>query len=130
MLNQYDDFNVLPVSYNYDKLFFLEAGSFDSIDSMKSAMSGFNYYIYDFKDNLYHTYVGITKTHENALKIKDYYVSKGYIINIKEDIIKNSNFISVVSQYDLLLNDASGDAIGDICNQILSSYEELVVNEN
>lgn len=130
MLNQYNDFNVFPVAYGYDTLFFLEQGVYSDIDSMKEGMSSFSYYIYDVRDGKYHTYVGITKNRENASKIKEYYDNKGYDIYIRENNIDSSSFVSVVSQYDLLLIDASGDAIDDICNQVLSSYEELVINEN
>ena len=130
MLNQYDDFNILPVYADSFSLYFLEAGTYDSVDVMKDKMSDFNYYIYDYEDKKIHSYIGITKSLENAKKIKDFYDSKGYIINIRENNINNNDFVSVVEQYDLLFNDASGDAIGDICNQVLSSYEELVINGN
>lgn len=130
MLNQYDDFNVFPVSYGYDTLYFLEQGIYNDIDSMRDSMSSFSYYIYEVRDDGYHSYVGITKSRQNASKIKEYYDNKGYDIYIRENNINSSSFVSVVSQYDLLLNDASGDAIDDICNQVLSSYEELVINED
>lgn len=129
VLNQYKDFNLMS-AFNYsDSLYFLKEGDYDSYDSMKDSMASFSYYIYDFYDNQYHTYVGITKSLENASKIKGFFNNMGYDISVEENNINNSVFVSVVSQYDLLLNDAEGDAILDICNQVLTSYEELV-NEN
>ena len=130
VLNQYKDFNIIS-AFNYsDNLYFLQQGVYSDIDSMKSSMSSFTYYIYDLEEDGYHTYVGITKSLENAKKIKEFFSNTGYDIYIKESSVPNSTFVSIVAQYDLLLNDASGDAIYDICNQVLSSYEEIVINEN
>ena len=130
MLSQYDDFNVFPVSFNYDTLYFLQQGVYSNEDVMKQSMVDFNYYIYALEDDGYHTYIGITKNKENAKKIKEYYKEKGYDIYVKENNVKSSSFSSVITQYDILLSEADGDVIDNICNQILSSYEELVINEN
>ena len=130
ILNQYSDFNVFPVSFGYDDVYFLEKGVYDNEDIMRENMSSFNYYIYDIEKDGYHTYLGITKKRENALKVKEYYAKKGYDIYIRENSIKNDKFISVLNQYDILLSESSDDTIDGICNQILSSYEELVINEN
>ncbi len=129
-LSQYDDFNVFPVSFNYDTVYFLQQGVYSNENVMKNNMADFEYYIYDVEDDGYHTYVGITKSQDNALKVKEFFKQKGYDIYIKENNINNNNFISILNQYDILLGDASFDAIDSICNQILSSYEELVINEN
>lgn len=129
-LNQYNNLSVFPVFGGYDNLYFLQQGVYTSLESMKENMNSFSYYIYDLDTDGYHSYVGITKSLENALKIKEYFANAGYDIYIKENSINNNTFVSIVNQYDLLLNSAEGDAIGDICNQVLNSYEELVINEN
>lgn len=129
-LSQYDDFNIFPVSFSSDTLYFLQQGVYSNINVMKNNMVDFQYYIYDSEDDGYHTYVGITKNRENALKIKEFFKERGYDIYVKEVSVSNSSFVSVVSQYDILLSEATGDAIESICNQVLSSYEELVINEN
>lgn len=128
-LNQYDDFNIFPVSSGLDTLFFLQEGVYSNEDVMKNSMSSFDYYIYDKQDDGYHTYVGITKSRENALKVKEIFKERGYDIYIKENGISDSRFVSVMTQYDILLSESSGDAILNICNQILKSYEELIINE-
>lgn len=130
MLNQYDDFQVVPVMQETQNLYFLQQGVYSSLEVMKENMVDFSYYIYNIEDDGYHTYVGITKNENNADKIKEYFQNKGYDIYVKEIGIDNSVFVSVVEQYDLLLSEASGDTIDNICNQVLSSYEELVVGEN
>ena len=97
---------------------------------MKNELADLPSYIYETIDDKYYAYVGITKKIENANKIKEYFNSAGYDINIKENKVTNGVFVSIVNQYDLILNDAEGEAIGDICSQVINSYEELVVNEN
>ena len=129
-LSQYDSFNVFPVSFGYDNVYFLQQGVYSNVDVMKNSMSSFNYYIYDLEDDGYHTYVGITKNQENALKVKEYFNNMGYDSIIKDNRVSNGVFVSIVSQYDLVLKDASDDAIGDICSQVINSYEELVLNED
>lgn len=128
MLNQYSDIEVVSMSTDSDNLYFLQQGVYSSLDSMKENMANFSYYIYNLDEDGYHTYVGITKKYENASKIKGFFDEKGYDIYIKEIGISDKDFVTVVEQYDLLLNEASGDMIGDICGQVLSSYEELVLN--
>ena len=129
-LNQYHDFNIFPVSSGYETVYFLKQGVYSSEDFMKNSMSSFSYYIYNLEDDGYHTYIGITKSYENALKVKEYYKKKGYDIYVDENNIKNDKFLSVLGQYDILLSDISDDSIDGVCNQILSSYEEWVINED
>lgn len=130
MLNQYDDITVFSVSNNASTLYFLEAGVYKTTDEMKSSMSNFSYYIYNIDDNGIHSYIGITKNKKNSKKIKDYWQELGYDIYEREISISNSNFISVLEEYDKLFENAEGEGIEDICGQILNSYEELVINEN
>ena len=129
-LSQYDDFNVFPVSFGSDTIYFLQEGVYSNVDVMKNSMSSFDYYIYDKEDDGYHTYVGITKSRENALKLEGFYEEKGYDIYVRENSINNNSFASVLTQYDILLSNADKDSIDSICSQILSSYEELVINED
>jgi len=129
-LSQYDDFNVFPVSFGSDTIYFLQEGVYSNVDIMKNSMSSFDYYIYDKEDDGYHTYVGITKSRENALKLEGFYKEKGYDIYVRENSINNNSFVSVLTQYDILLSNADKDSIDSICSQILGSYEELVINED
>ncbi len=130
VIKQYKNFDVSSVFNYYDTLYFASIGNYNDIDSMKNELADLPSYIYETIDDKYYAYVGITKKIENANKIKEYFNSAGYDINIKENKVTNGVFVSIVNQYDLILNDAEGEAIGDICSQVINSYEELVVNEN
>ena len=130
MFNQYDNLTLFSVSNESSTLYFLEVGIYNTIDEMKTAMSNFSYYIYNVDKQGIHSYIGITKNKKNSQKIKEYWKEKSYDIYEREINITNSNFISVIEEYDKLLDTAEGVGIEDICGQVLSSYEELVINEN
>lgn len=128
ILNQYSNLTITPTSNTNELLFFIEEGIYNDIETMKNNMISFPYYIYEETSDGIHTYIGITKNEQNAQKVKEYYSKMGYDINIREYGGFTDPFISVVDQYDILLENAKEEAISDICGQILSSYEELVLN--
>lgn len=113
-----------------ENLKFLQAGVFSSEESMKESLKKFPYYIYLKENNMYHAYVGIVKSEKNLKKLKDYFKSEGYDIYVREMFVSNIPFITVLDQYELLLEEAKeSKIIRSICSQILSNYEELVSND-
>ena len=53
----------------------------------------------------------------------------GSYFYVKELDVNNKKFNEVLNQYDALLKETTDDkAISTICNQVLSKYEELVIN--
>ena len=130
MFNQYDNITLLNVSNTTSTLYFIEAGIYKTEEEMKNNMNNFSYYIYNEENNEIHAYIGITKNKKNAEIIKEYWKNKSYDINIREINISNKNLISVIEEYDKLLETIDETGIEDICGQTLISYEELVINEN
>ena len=132
MFNQYkiQDENTLPVSLEKSKtLYFLQQGVYSNKENMESNLSSFNYYIYNEKDNLYYAYVAITGDKDNLEKIEGYFKNLGYDLYVKEFTVENTNFIEVLNQYEELLKQTNDEkTIASICGQILSKYEELVLN--
>ena len=127
IINQYEDLDSLAVSSNAETLYYIQRGAYSDKDNMENNMKEFEYYIYNVEDNLYHTYIGISQSEENALKIQNYYKSLGYDTEIKEKITDNKDFINILRQYDELLSGTSdNESIKIICKQVLSRYEELV----
>lgn len=127
MFSQYNK-NTEEVLNTGEKLYFLQAGVYSNIDSMKDAMKDFSYYIYTKENNVYYAYVGIIKTEENLAKLKGYFKDLGYDIYVKEVFVSNVSFSLVLEQYEMLLKETTDKKIiASICNQILSKYEELVM---
>lgn len=130
MLKQYQNpNNIIPTMASSFKVYFLQLGVFDTEDDMKESTIKFPFYIYTLKDNKYYVYIGITKNLENLTKIKGYYEEKGYVINMEEYEIENEAFLTVLEQYDNLLLESLDESIIDgVCSQVLSKYEEMVLN--
>ena len=131
MFNEYNKEEVKPVSISskIEKIYFIQVGVYSNLEKMKQSLTNLEYYIYNKENNLYYVYVGITKTTENVDKLKEYFNKLGYDIYVKELDVNNKKFNEVLNQYVALLKETTDDkAISTICNQVLSKYEELVIN--
>ena len=132
MFNQYSNKNedIAPASLETSKtLYFLQQGVYSNKENMEKNLESFNYYIYSEKDNLYYVYVAITGNEDNLEKIQGYFSNLGYDLYVKEFTVENASFIEVLNQYEGLLKETSDEqAIKTICSQILTKYEELVLN--
>lgn len=131
MIDQYDKKENLKTVFNDSQtLYFIQQGVYSSEENMKKNMSDFAYYIYNVSQEKYYTYIGITKSKENSDKLKDFYKKLGYITYVKEISINNEDFLEVLEQYDKLLESTDdNNTIKAICSQVLSKYEELILNE-
>lgn len=119
-----------PVSLTGENLYFLQTGVYSSLESMKEAMSNTSYYIYTKDNNMYYSYIGITKNKNNLDKLKGYYKQAGYDIYVREIFVSDISFLTVLEQYDnLLLETTDTKIIKSIENQVLSKYEELIIND-
>lgn len=132
MIDQYDKKeNLKTVFNNTNTLYFIRQGIYSDKESMEKNMADFSYYIYNLEDDKYHTYIGITSSKENSQKLKDFYEKLGYITYIKEINISSKSFMEVLEQYDKLLENTNEEkTIKAICSQVLSKYEELILNEH
>ena len=127
IISQYESYDGVTVSKFASRLYFIQSGVYSDKNNMLEAMSKFSSYIYSIEDNMFYSYIGVSSSKENALKIQDYYKKIGYDTLIKEKIVDNSEFIEILSQYDEILSKTSDDeSIKVICNQVLSKYEEYV----
>ena len=118
------------VSLTGETLYFLQTGVYSSEESMREAMQNTSYYIYTKENNMYYSYIGITKNKKNLQKLQEFYKSAGYDIYIREIFISDVSFLTVLEQYDNLLSETTDiKIIKSIENQVLSKYEELMIND-
>lgn len=130
MFKQYKNKEFLSVSSTGETLFFLQSGVYSNKESMEKGMTKFSYYIYNKEKNMYYTYVGITKDEKNLEKLKGYFKKLGYDIYIKQVYISNIAFICVLNQYEIVLKETTDNkVIESICSQVLSKYEELILDD-
>lgn len=108
-----------------DNAYFVQYGAYVSIDKMKSSTSNLEKYIYEYDNEYYRVYIGITKDKENIEKIKDYYQDTAKDIYVREMTI-NSNYAKYLTNSDELLKVATNkDTIGKIIVEGLEKYEEI-----
>ena len=129
MFKQYDK-DTISVLKEKDTVYFLQIGVYSSLENMKENLSNVKTYIYEEKDNLYYAYVGIVKNSENLEKVEGYFKSLNYVIYRKEKKITQKGFLEVLNQYDLMLKETTDSkSIAPIMEQVISKYEELVLND-
>ncbi len=131
VLRQYDEYQGIKVYNNGEMLYFIEYGVFDNYEELENNTINLENYIYQIDNNKYYVYIGITKDNEVLDKITKYFKNLNYDTKTKEFYITNDKFIKAIENNDavLLLTD-DNVVIGEVISQGLSTYEEVVINEN
>jgi multidrug efflux pump subunit AcrB len=130
MFTQYQKEDTITTSSTTNSVYFMQIGVYSSLDNMKENLKNIETYIYEEKNNLYYAYVGIVKNENNLEKVEGYFKSLDYVIYRKEKTVSNVAFQEVLSQYDLMLEETEDSkTIGTIMSQVISKYEELVLND-
>lgn len=128
--DNYDNSSV-TVFDEKDKIFMLQYGVYEDENQMKNAFKDYKKYLYIKNDDGIHLYIGITKSSENIQKIKELYEKQGNNIYVKEEMQSNKSFISILKEYDKIINLVSDKDIDEIQRIIISNYKEMVLgNEN
>ena len=117
----------LTVFDEKSKVYMLQVGVYSSKDKMKESFNDYKKLLYIESDDGYHLYVGITKNNQIARKIKEHYDKKGNNIYVKENIIDNKSFLSVLGEYDKIIDIASDNDIEEIEKIVISNYKEMVL---
>lgn len=108
-----------------NSVYFLQYGVYTN---MEKATIKVDKYIDIEEDDKHYIYVGMTTSMENAKKIQDNYKEKGIDLYIKQEYVSNNEFVSELSQYDILLSSSkTNDEMTSILSTVLSSYEEFVL---
>ena len=111
-----------------NSIYFLQYGVFTDIDTADIKVDK---YIKLEEDGKHYVYVGMTTSMDNAEKIRESYKNKGIDLYIKQNFVSNKEFVSELSQYDVLLSSCkTDDEMDSILSTVLSSYEELVLKNN
>lgn len=111
-----------------EKVYFIQKGVYSSFNDLKKNNSSYDDFLYLEESDGYHYYVGITKNEKNAKKIKEFYEKSNINIYVREKYINNANFVSVVSEYDKLIDVASLNSFVDLQKIVISNYKEMILN--
>lgn len=130
LLDEYKGYKeIKTVSSTGINAYFIKYGSFNTLDELEKKTISLTNYIFLEQNNKFDVYIGITTKEEIKDKLIEYFKSLGYKVSYEEFIITNTDYIEYLNNADKLLentNDVS--VLGEVCSQILSKYEELVIN--
>ena len=125
----FDNYNSssLTVFDEKDKVYMLQIGVYSSKEKMASSFKNYEKFLYIEKDDGINLYVGITKDKEIASRIKDYYEKNGYSIYIKENILDNESFLSILGEYDKIIGITGDNDLQEVEKIVISNYKEMVL---
>ena len=130
-IKQYEDYNGIKVSNTGYELYFIEYGTYNTINDMEKETINLENYIYNEIDNKYYVYVGITEEKENAERIVEHFKKLGYATTIKKFGITSKEYIDIIKNYEKLLKEINDDtAFSSLISQMLTKYEEVVIRDS
>ena len=125
--HQYESLDGITVSALASEIYYVQRGVYSDRENMENNMKEFTNYIYNVEDNMYHTYIGVSKYKENAEKIQNIYKNEGIETIIKNKIVDSKDFMEILSRYDDILKKTDDtESIKVITRQTLAKYEEYV----
>ena len=133
LLKQYkkEESQIVGKEIEAKEVYFLQVGVYSSKESMEENVAKIPYYIYQIDDGKYYVYVAMTLKEENSQKLKEFFIASGYNIYIKKFRIGNIAFLTILEQYDTMLEQVPDtSSYSAICGQILAKYEELINSEH
>jgi len=117
--------NVNEVSHN---AYAIQYGVYTSADTLKKTISNLDNYVVSLEDGKYYIYLGFTTNYKNLSKMRNIYEDKGIEVYTKEIYISDSEFVSNLEQFDILIDSVSEeDDILSINEAILSTYDEMIL---
>ena len=125
MLKEYEKTDIFPVFNESETAYLIQQGVYSSMESMQENTTHLTDYIYSVIDDMYYVYIGISLDSSNVNKLQEYYKNKDINTIIKTTTLTDQEFIEILRQYDMVLNNTSDEeTIKEICKQVLSKYKE------
>lgn len=111
-----------------ENIFCIQYGVYKSLDNANKKVDGLSFYMIVKDKEYYRIYIGFASTTELANKIGEIYQKQGKDIYIRSISIQNQDFIEILHQYELLMqNDVSDELALKIQSQIVEKYKEMVL---
>lgn len=127
--DKYENFEIENTFKINTEVYALFYGSFNSEEEMKNKTTNLERYIFLSNDNIFDVYIALSVKEDNINKVKQLYDKKNIKSNIVKININHDEFIQNITEYEKLLSATEDEkSLFIIENQILSCYEDLVVN--
>lgn len=126
---RYEALETKEVSISKNYAYFLKYGTYDNYEKMNESVNNVERFIYIQTNDSFEAFVGVTKSKESAEKIAKVYKEQKINVEVIKKQMDADKFIESLNEYEKLIL-ATEDANGLLMieKQILSKYEELVVN--
>lgn len=130
ILEEYSGYTKIgKVSSNGINAYFIKYGEYDSVEELEKDTISLTNYIYTKQGDKYSVYIGMTTSEETKDKLVSYFKSLNYDVTTEEFVITNEEYINYLENADKLLENTNDlSVLGEVSSQILSKYEELVIN--
>ncbi len=130
LLNEYDGYKeIKTVSSVGINAYFIKYGSFNTLDELEKKTISLTNYIFVEQDGKFDVYIGITTNEDTRSKLMEYFKSLGYDVSYDEFVITSEEYIDYLNNAEKLLENTNDlSVLGEVSSQILSKYEELVIN--
>lgn len=110
-------------------IYYLQCGAYSTYDASKVEIKGIEDKITIKEGDKYYSYIGMTTSSKLALNIQKMYKEKGIDIYIKNSYLENKDFISQLSQYDVLLDSSKNiEEVNSVLKTVLATFDEIVLN--
>lgn len=131
-LEQYSDYNNSKSIASSGVIgYFIKYGEYSSLQELESNTTSLTNYIYTENNGKYVVYIGITLNKENLEKMLTYFKNLGYDVSSEEFVISDLEYVNYLKNADkLVFNTSDYTVLGEVISQILSKYEELVINND
>ena len=129
-LEEYKGYNgIKPVSSSGINAYFIKYGEYKSLEELEKNTISLTNYIYLEEEGIYNVYIAITSDESIKDKLLKYFGNLKYKVSYDEFTITNNDYIKYLETADKLLDSTNDESVlGEVCSQILSKYEELVIN--
>ena len=128
-LEQYEAYDGIKFSSNEGEvLYFIRYGIYDSVEEMEKSTLSLVNYVYNIVDDKYYVYIGITKEHDNLIKLNNYYSELGYHTITEEFLITNEKFLEELVNFDNILANTNDDVVISAISSLTLEKYEVIVN--
>ena len=126
----FNQYGVDSMVFNEDgNIYFLQCGAYTTKEASLKDIEGIDEKITVKEGEKYYSYIGMTTDSKIAKNIQDMYKEKGIDIYIKSSYLENEDFISQLSQYDVLLKASKNlDEVNSVLKTVLATYDEIILN--
>lgn len=117
------------INVTNEHVYGIQYGVYKSLENANKKVEGLSFSAIVKDNDYYRVYIGFATTTELANKIGEIYQKRGKDIYIRSILMENKEFVDVLHQYELLMqNDITDDLMLKVQSQIMEKYKELVLS--